>query len=209
MIKALLKRVLIGSYIGRHRGPHVTRFAMYLALKDICADNNRGAGKKILSISNSTKLIPIIGIESANVVEANYPEYNILDLYAFADDTFDFVISDQVLEHVEGNPKTAFDETFRILKPGGTAVHTTCFINPVHGAPKDFWRFTPDALRLLAEEFSEIIVADGWGNRAVWVLDALGMRWAPIPHAKWHPLHVIAMRNNKEWPVSTWIVARK
>jgi hypothetical protein len=38
-----------------------------------------------------------------------------------------------------------------VLRPGGLVCHTTWFIDPTHAAPKDLWRFTPDALRLLAE----------------------------------------------------------
>ncbi len=190
-------------------GPHITRYSMYRALKDILADESRGAGKKALAISFSANLLPVLGIENASVTEANYPEHNIIDLCAFPDASFDFIVSDQVLEHVEGNPQLAFDTSMRVLKPGGIAVHTTCFINPVHGHPGDFWRFTPEALRYLARGFSEIIAAEGWGNRAVWIVDALGLRFFPVPHAKWCPLRIIATRNNPLWPVSTWIVARK
>jgi len=163
----------------------------------------------VLAISHSANLAPILGIENADMTEANYPEHNIVDLNAFPDATFDFVLSDQVLEHIEGNPQLTFDESLRLLKPGGVAMHTTCFINPVHGAPSDFWRFTPEALRYLARGFSEIIAADGWGNRGVWVVDALGMRFVPVPHSKWHPLQQAAARNNRRWPVTTWIIARK
>jgi len=182
---------------------------MYRALDDVLDDEKRGAGMKVLAISHSANLAPILGIESAEITEANYPEHNILGLNAFEDASFDFVLSDQVREHVEGNPQLAFDESLRVLKKGGIAVHTTCFVNPVHGAPSDFWRFTPEALRYLSRDFSEIITADGWGNRAVWMLDALGMRFVPVPHAKWHPLQKIAAHNDRLWPVVTWIIARK
>jgi hypothetical protein len=120
-----------------------------------------------------------------------------------------YIISDQVLEHVEGNPQDVFDESLRLLKPGGVAVHTTCFINPVHGFPSDYWRFTPEGLKFLARGFSEILSVGGFGNRAVWFVSALGLRTIPVPHAKWHPLHIVATMNNKDWPVVTWIVARK
>jgi 2-polyprenyl-3-methyl-5-hydroxy-6-metoxy-1,4-benzoquinol methylase len=46
------------------------------------------------------------------------------------------VVSDQVLEHVVGDPQTAIDETLRVLRPGGIVIHTTCFMNPIHGAPE-------------------------------------------------------------------------
>lgn len=182
---------------------------MYRALENICADGRHGAGKQLIAISRSAALASVLGIENADITEADYPEHDITRLTSFPDASFDFVLSDQVLEHIEGNPQLAFDESLRVLKPAGIAVHTTCFINPMHEEPCDFWRFTPQALRYLARDFSEIIAVDGWGNRFVWAVVALGMRRTPVPHAKWHPLHRIATRNDPRWPVVTWIVARK
>jgi ubiquinone/menaquinone biosynthesis C-methylase UbiE len=98
---------------------------MYRDLKDVLADQARGQGKNVLAISHSSNLLPILGLENARVQEANFPEHDILDLKDFGDASFDVVVSDQVLEHVEGNPQLAFDESFRVLKPGGFAVHTT------------------------------------------------------------------------------------
>jgi SAM-dependent methyltransferase len=190
-------------------GAHVTRYQMYETLKTVINDPTRGAGKKVLSISHSDVLIPCLGIERATIIEANYPEFSATNLSAFCSEDFDFVVSDQVLEHVEGNPQEVFDETFRLLKRGGIAVHTTCFINPIHGWPSDFWRFTPSCLAMLAKQFSEIIEIGGFGNRAIWIVDFLGLRWTPVPHAKWHPLHKLATINQSDWPTSTWIVAKK
>lgn len=62
---------------------------------------------------------------------------------SFNDEQFDFCISDQVLENIEGNPFKAFSETARVVKKGGRVCHITCFINGIHGAPNDFWRYTP------------------------------------------------------------------
>ena len=141
-------------------------------------------------------------------MEASYPAHNILSL-DFEDTSYDFVLSDQVLEHVEGNPQQAIDECHRILKPGGIAVHTTCFINPVHKVPNDFWRFTPEALCLLHRTWAEVIEYGGWGNFEVWSVVRDGMRLEGVPHAKWHPLHWVATKNDSLWPIVTWIVAKK
>ena len=192
------------------RGVHVTRYYMYSELSTVLTDREkRGADKIVLCISHSERLAHDLGLEKAKIVEANYPEHNATNLSAFADGEFDYVISDQVLEHVEGNPQDVFTESLRVLKPGGIAVHTTCFINPVHGSPSDFWRFTPEALKYLARGFSEVLAVGGFGNRAIALMLALGLRMVLVPHARWHPLHIIATTNNKKWPIVTWIVARK
>lgn len=209
LLKKLIGLPLVLGTSGMACGAHITRYQMYETLKKVIKDTDRGAGKKVLSISHSDLLIPCLGIERATIIEANYPEYSATDLSAFSSEDFDFVVSDQVLEHIEGNPQDVFDETFRLLKPGGIAVHTTCFINPIHGWPSDFWRFTPNCLAMLSKRFSEIIELGSFGNRAIWIVDFLGLRWAPVPHAKWHPLHKLATTNQSDWPASTWIVAKK
>jgi SAM-dependent methyltransferase len=165
-------------------------------------------GKSVLSISHSEDLCKVLGFSMEQVVRANYPDHNILAL-PFPDDKFDFVVSDQVLEHVEGNPQSAVDESRRVLKPGGYAIHTTCLINPIHSAPKDFWRFTPDALAFLCREFSRVIEVAGWGNPFAWLIIWLGLRYDGIPDIGWHPLHRLAMHNSANWPIVTWIVAQK
>lgn len=212
MIRAALKVLGWPLAIGTSRlphGAHVTRYAMYEALKSSINDPGGGLGKRTLNISHSNRLIRVLGIERSEIVDAAYPEHSAADLSAFSNDCFNYVVSDQVLEHVEDSPQKVFDETLRVLKPGGIGVHTTCFINPIHGWPSDFWRFTPAGLEFLAKGFSEIIACDGFGNRFIWYIDILGLRMVPVPHSKWHPMHQIATRNMKNWPVSVWVVARK
>ena len=204
--KILLRNSLLFSLKGLKRGSHITRYYMYQHLAKVL--ENQSHRGKILSISHSKNLWQFFDLKNSQIIEANYPDYNILAL-PFADNEFDYVISDQVLEHVEGSPQLAIDETYRVLKPGGMAIHTTCFINPVHDYPGDFWRFTPEALKFLCREFSKIIDVDGWGNRYVWMIDWLELRYEGIPEAQWHPLYKIANRNNKDWPVVTWIIAVK
>jgi SAM-dependent methyltransferase len=191
--------------IRQKRGPNITRYYMYDYLsKSIKMDNYNG---KTLSISHSSRLCQCLGISKLNIIEANYPDYNILSL-PFSDNQFDYVVSDQVLEHVEGDPQTVFDETFRILKPGGIAIHTTCFINPIHEYPDDFWRFTPQGLKYLGRKFSSIEVGS-WGNPYVWLIVWLGLRFDGIPVSRWHPLHHLAILNCENWAIVTWVVVRK
>ncbi len=193
--------------IGLSRGPHITRYYMYDRLHSIGARLQNKSGR-VLSISHSANLIELLGIQPIEIISADYPEHNILDL-SFPDASFDYVLSDQVLEHIDGNPQNAIDECYRVLRPGGIAIHTTCFINPIHLEPKDFWRFSPDALSLLHRNWSEIIDVGGWGNFQVWSVIRDGIRFAGVPNAKWHPLHQLAVKNDPLWPIVTWIVAKK
>jgi SAM-dependent methyltransferase len=193
------------------RGPrrfHITRLYMYRALQDKLAKFDDPA-RTCLSISHSVSLGHLVGLQQCRYIEANHPDHDFRALRQ-ATESVDFCVSDQVLEHIEGSPFTAFRESVRVLRPGGLVCHTTCFINPIHAAPKDFWRFTPDALRLLAEDAGcRVIEADGWGNNEAWALIDLGFRFDPIPEDETNPVFKIAMRNDPECPIVTWVIAQK
>ncbi len=202
-----LKGLVRASMMGLERGPHITRYYMYEHLARVLREQQPGNGQA-LSISHSLKLCEILGLDPAQVVEANFPEFDILSL-PFPNEHFACVVSDQVLEHVEGNPQTAIDESFRVLKPGGVVVHTTCLVHPIHECPKDLWRFTPDGLRFLCRRFSGILDCGGWGNPYVWIYIALGLRFDGVPKSRRHPVHKLAHLNDQNWPMVTWIVARR
>ena len=77
----------------------------------------------------------------------------------------------EVIECVP-NPFAAFDEMYRILKPGGVlllsapynyrAFHRGAWKDPNQGAP-DYWRITKMGLELLAKKFSKVDVV-GFGG---------------------------------------------
>jgi SAM-dependent methyltransferase len=168
-----------------------------------------GSHKTCLSLSHSILLGAVLGLQNVTVTEANYPEHNMLSL-DFPSETFDFCISDQILEHVEGNPFKAFEETVRVVKQGGFIAHTTCFMNQIHGSPNDYWRFSPDALRLMADDCGlRILDCGGWGNKDVWAYMELGFRTARVPTDPSHPIYRMAMENDDTIPIVTWVVARK
>ena len=55
----------------------------------------------------------------------------------------------------------------------------------------------------------DVVEVGGWGNRMVWVVEALGLRFQPVPHDARHPLHKLAVFDEPAWPVVTWVIARK
>jgi SAM-dependent methyltransferase len=167
-----------------------------------------GSNQAALSISGSVELCRLLGFDTSQVTEADHPEFDVLEL-PFEDSSFDAVVSDQVLEHVEGDPRRAVAESLRVLKPGGICIHTSCLVNPIHFGPGDYWRFTPDGLRLLVDHTVDVVESGGWGNRLAVIAMAVGLRMAPIPHLRIHPLHRLAVATDSKWLIATWIVLRK
>lgn len=66
--------------------------------------------------------------------------------------SFDGVFCSGVLEHVD-ELHAAVAEIHRILKPGGVLIVGVPFLQPIHRAPGDYWRFTEFGLRELLKEF--------------------------------------------------------
>ena len=92
--------------------------------------------------------------------------YDIHDL-KFDDETFDGVVCWSILEHVP-NPQKAISELYRVLKPGGQIWVQLPFLYPFHEEPKDYWRVTPDGLRIWLKDFNEIACeCDYWAKAPI------------------------------------------
>jgi SAM-dependent methyltransferase len=74
-----------------------------------------------------------------------------LESLSFRSNTFDAVISTQVLEHVS-EPEAVLFESNRVLKPGGTLFLTAPQGFGEHQLPYDFFRFTRYGLKYLLEK---------------------------------------------------------
>lgn len=68
----------------------------------------------------------------------------------FKDGSFDTVAMLDVLEHIPDAAK-AFQESARVLRPGGELIIKVPFLYPLHDRPHDFHRWTSHGLRRLAE----------------------------------------------------------
>ena len=92
---------------------HLTRYRMYKEIKQCLERNN------LLPLYG--KILGISGIENFRswiskrdkVIETNYPDVDMQDL-PFEDNTFDYVISDQVIEHLQ-DPKRAIEESYKVF----------------------------------------------------------------------------------------------
>ena len=67
-----------------------------------------------------------------------------------ADASVETLLLTEVLEHLR-EPGPVLEELSRVLKPGGVLIVSAPMIYNVHGAPHDFFRFTPDGLRYVLE----------------------------------------------------------
>lgn len=184
-----------------------SRHGMYRQIEAFAATlpDRRG---RLLDISSSLYLASVIGLDPSEVVSAAYPDVSILNL-PFPDNHFDWVISDQCFEHLEGQPIDAINECLRVLKPGGRMLHTTCFMTAFHGGGGlgDFWRFSPDGLALLCRDAVEV-TARGSGHPASNLLNSF-IGHARVPSSRWHPVTRLAELNHPGHPAMVWVHARK
>lgn len=129
----------------------------------------------------------------------DFPEFDLCAPPEELPGPFDLVICEQVLEHVI-DPITAVRTLRRLCRPGGHVLVSTPFLVPIHGAPGDYWRFTPDGLgRLLRTQGLEPLWVRSWGNRKV--IKANFDRW--VSRFPWQSL-----RNEPRLPVVVWALAR-
>ncbi len=91
------------------------------------------------------------------------------------------VIAMSTFEHV---PRfwRGFAEIRRVLRPDGALLVSCPFYFHIHSYPSDYWRFTPQALHLLLEEYPQRLI--GWHGPArkplnVWAL-AFREEHAPV-----------------------------
>jgi SAM-dependent methyltransferase len=84
--------------------------------------------------------------EIANVEALPYP-----------DESFGTVLALETFEHV-AHFWRGFAEIRRVLRPDGVLLVSSPFYFHIHPHPSDYWRFTPDALKMLLNDYPSKIV---------------------------------------------------
>jgi len=90
----------------------------------------------------------------------------VLDLHniEMPDNSIGSIIAVDTMEHVK-YPHKAIDEIYRVLKDDGLVLITSVMDYEIHGAPNDYWRFTPDGFNVLLEKFPiKFVFYSGYDN---------------------------------------------
>ncbi len=130
-------------------------------LRSITSTSNRPSVLVLGGAVLGEGLKPIIDDERAEFVETDVslgPRTKLVcdgTSLPFADDSFEGVIVQAVLEHVV-DPYKCVAEIHRVLRRGGFVYAETPFMQQVHGGPYDFTRFTHSGHRRLFREFENL-----------------------------------------------------
>lgn len=118
-----------------------------------------------------------------NVVNYEIVEYDTTDVLGaaerlpFADESFDAVLSLNVLEHVK-DPFQAAREIMRVMKPGAELMAVAPFLQPLHGYPHHYYNMTARGLENLFEPLAEKSIMIYGAMRPIWALNWLISRYA-------------------------------
>lgn len=81
-----------------------------------------------------------------------------------ADESFDTIVSNQVLEHVR-QPWVMIKHIHRLLKPNGTCIVSAPFMIPFHADPSDYFRFTTEGMKTMCEDVGlNVVLCVGYGG---------------------------------------------
>ena len=90
-------------------------------------------------------------------------------------DAYDLVIANSVFEHLR-QPFTAMAQVYEVLRPGGLLLWHTPFEYERHGVPSDFFRFTAEGARSVAESVGLTVdFSEGDGGYAAVLGNMLGL----------------------------------
>lgn len=122
--------------------------------------------KSFLGLDKIDEVIEILKMKFPGVAfqQAVIPPFE-----GIADNSFDTVVSFQVIEHINKD-RLFLEEIYRVLKPGGKAIISTPNIN--HTLSRNPWHereYTPEQLITLSESIFDTVEAKGiGGNEKVW-----------------------------------------
>ena len=125
-------------------------------------------GAAIKSYTGIDKNKDLIDVLSQQYKNAEFILQNIPPLTNTEDNSFDSVISFQVIEHIK-NDKLYVEEIYRVLKPSGKAIITTPNINmSLTRNPWHIREYTKEGLHsLFKARFNKVVIKGLYGNQKV------------------------------------------
>ena len=158
------RRVLPGTYFAIEYWRAARKIASGYGERDAIFDRflDQTRGKPCIQIAVKDEIGRKFGTNWVSVDKYDSRDFidrhdDVEDLQ-FADASFDAAVCWSVLEHVP-HPQNAIKEIYRVLKPGGYVWVQLPFLFPYHESPHDYWRVTPEGLRIWMKDFEEIACA--------------------------------------------------
>lgn len=112
------------------------------------------------------KIPEVIGMLSEKYPDYSFQTAHIPPLSGVPSDTYDTVVSFQVIEHIEDD-KLFLRELHRVLKPGGQAIISTPNIHfSLSRNPWHIREYTPEQLKSLCESIFSSTITKGIGGNA-------------------------------------------
>ncbi len=160
---------------------------------------------KVVEFGGSNETIKdMFNFENYEIAE-NFPVVDIQNLKDYKSDSYDYVILDQVLEHVS-DPWKAIREIYRIIKENGYLIITTPFLIQLHFGPRDYWRFTNDGLKEILCDFSEVEIKS-WGNKGTAIFHLEAGTWPSTKQIR--EMGLFDISNDPTYPYVYWGFAKK
>jgi SAM-dependent methyltransferase len=117
---------------------------------------NAGAGNRSIQwLTGSSDIVTIVNYDIASHLPGVV--LGSLDQMPFDGQTFDSILCNAVLEHVE-SAHAVLRELIRVLRSGGYLVLSVPFLQPFHPCPTDFRRYTEAGMRQIALDYGLEIV---------------------------------------------------
>lgn len=76
------------------------------------------------------------------------------------DEAFGLALCLDTVEHVK-HPWRAYNELWRVLRPGGWLLTSTVFMCGIHAHPQDYWRCTAEGMAVWLEDFAAVWTGSG------------------------------------------------
>lgn len=192
------------------RFPSILRRCLEEDLKRECKKIKAGKTLYIGCETNTyKKTIPHTTFQTMDIEKKNKPDI-IGDIHniPLKKETYDTVVALQVIEHCQ-NPKKAIQEMIRITKPKGTIIISAPFIFYYHKSPKDYYRFTEDALKDLTKNTkNRKIIPQGNRIITIWQLLSKG-KHQPIMHLLNPLIKKLDNKKPKQFAMNYLLIANK